>query len=440
MFLVDFKEDYPSPSLNYLLSLVSTIHLNEPRNEHKQSVLSKVNKDRLLFACVDVGRQEIKLTEAYRGHDVRQTILPEVKRGVYLRRGGFWFGLIFGISYALTVWGPHAYFLLRHSAVVVWAEILLGLVLCGLFWAFTRFFSGFFRPVFWAMLWGALAGFATPWIVWYSKGIGANLAGINLDIVIGEAISTRLFFIGFWGLGIGAFAGLLERMLLPKAWDVSSSSEGFTTRSFAVLLFCLPLTILFGIVTNDYLHSGMEEGLQAAYNKILEIQSGESDPPLITWRHGKKIVEIESGWEWPDGEFQLHLADYETETMEEFFFDIDFEDGPTVRCKAYGSTIQVCGDLTDTLEQTMARIIQSGLSQDLESLWCEICDPYIRPSTILSLKELSPNFDAAYVFTTVSQRGSNIEMNAQFNSGFELTCLFKDEEPIVVESCSGQTP
>lgn len=380
------------------------------------------------------------MTETYRGHDVRHTILPEVNRGGLLRRGGFWFGLIFGVSYALTVWGPHAFFLLRHSAVVDWAEILVGLVLCGLFWAFTRVFSGFFRSIFWSMLWGALAGFATPWIVWYSKGIGAYIAGINLDIVIGEALEARLFFIGFWGLGIGTFAGLLERILIPRAWDVSSSSEGFSTRSFTVLLFCLPLTILFGIVTNDYLHSSMEEGLQAANNKILDIQSGESRTPLITWRHGKKVVEVESGWEWPDGEFQIHLANYETETMEMFFFDIDFENGPTVRCKTYGSALQVCGNLTDTLQQTMARMIQSGLSQDLESLWCEICDPNIRASTIHSLNELSPNFDVEYVVTKASQRGGTIEMKAQFSSGFELTCFFNGEEPIVVESCSGQTP
>ena len=117
-----------------------------------------------------------------------------------------------------------------------------------------------------------------------------------------------------------------------------------------------------------------------------------------------------------------------------------FEDEPTVRCKAYGSALQVCGDLTDTLQQTMARMIHSGLSQDLESLWCEICDPYVRPSTILSLNELSPNFNAEYVVTKTSQRGGNIEMNAQFSSGFELTCFFNGEEPIVVESCSGQTP
>ena len=192
------------------------------------------------------------MTEAYGDHDVRQTILPEVKRGGFLRWGGFWFGLIFGVSYAIIVWGHHAYFMLRHSAVVPWAEILSGLVLCGLFWALTRVFSGFFRPVFCAMLWGALAGFATPWIVWFSKGIGACIAGIHLNTVVSQALETRLFFTGFWGLGIGTFAGLLERILLPMAWDVSSSSGGFTTRSYAILLLCLPLTILFGIITNNY--------------------------------------------------------------------------------------------------------------------------------------------------------------------------------------------
>jgi len=375
--------------------------------------------------------------QQFNGQAVRNTILQDDQRRVNARKGGGWFGLIFGLSYALVVWGPHAYFMYNHAATIFWAELLLGLIACTFFWIIMFNISGFFRPTIYAMLLGALAGFATPWVIWYSKLAVEQLAGLGPEVNIGEALRTRLFFIGFWGLGVGTLGGLIERILLPRAWDLTSTSGRYSMNSVAVFLVCLPLTVVFGSVTSDYLHAGLEEGLLATYEGILDVQSGQSKRPLSTWRYGGKDVEVLSSKQWPKGEFRISLVDYDAETMEIFFFDVVYADGETVRCKAYGSALQVCGNLMETLQQQMDILIQKGLSQQLDSLSCDNCDPYIKPSTIISLYALSPFFETKYLLSKVDQRGGAIRMMAQFPSGFQLTCTFRSEEPIVVEECFG---
>jgi len=372
--------------------------------------------------------------QQFNGQDVRKSILLDVQRRAYASRGGAWFGLVFGLSFALVVWAPHTYFMLKNAATVFLAEILLGVVSCAFLWISLFYISGFFRPTLYAMLLGALAGFATPWVIGYSRLISQQWAGMGSTINIGEALKTRLFLIGFWGLGVGALGGLVERILLPLAWDFRSTNGHYSLSSIAVFLVCVPLTVIFGSVTSDYLHSGLEEGLLTTYEGIVKVKSGESRRPLSTWRYGGKDVDVSTN-KWPSGEFKITLVDYDPESMEFFFFDVVYKDGMTVRCKAYGSALQTCGNLTDTLRQQMDRIIQSGLHQQIDSLRCESCDPYFKPSTIISLTALSPFFESEYVFSEVSHRSAATQMTAQFPSGFELICEFSSEEPIVVEDC-----
>jgi hypothetical protein len=362
----------------------------------------------------------------------------------YTRTGGALFGLIFGLVLAAFVWGPHAYHLWRHSMALPWLGIVAGLALCGAGWALAGCLAGASRSAGWAALICAIAGLATPWLVWLAQMAGENTGWFvgrstwGLAIHFGSALQARLLFVGLWGAGLGAFAGMLERVLLPRAWDVTSSSGRTTLRSLGVFLLCAPLPLLLGSVTNYLLQRSLQEALAAMHQGLSAVGSGETERPFMTWNYGAKEVEVKYSWEWPRGDFILHLVDYDADSMGQFFFDAVYSDGTTVRCQGGSASIQLCGNLSDTLQQQMERLVQHGLDQELEALRCETCDPQIEPGVIESLDDLSSNFTENYETFKSAQRGGTVLMVAHFDTGYELTCRFRGEDPIVLDKCTGK--
>ena len=368
----------------------------------------------------------------------------------YARTGGAWFGLIFGLAFAIVVWVLHAYHLWRHSMAQPWLGIIAGLVLCGVGWAIAGYLAGTSRSAGKTVLICAIAGLVTPWLVWLAQMVGENPGWFTnrgtwgLVIHFGSALQTRLLFVGLWGAGVGAFVGMLERVLLPRAWDMTSSSGQTTLRSLGVLLLCVPLALLFGNVTNDLLQKDLQETLAATHQGLRDVQSGAVERPFLTWNYrgkevGGKEVEVRSSWEWPKGNFVIHLADYDADSMGQFFFDAVYEDGTTVRCQGGSISMQSCGDLSDMLQQQMEGLVQGGLNQKLEALRCETCDPYIEPEVIESLDNLSSNFTEKYEISKGAQRGGTVLMVARFDTGYELTCRFRGEDPIVLDKCTGKS-
>jgi hypothetical protein len=255
---------------------------------------------------------------------------------------------------------------------------------------------------------------------------------------LGDALRYRLFFIGFWGLGIGAITGVFARWLIPKSWDLTTTSGRTSLKSIALFLLCLPLTILFGSVSSDLLHKDFFESLTGTYEGFRTFDPEETRRPFLTWRYGDKPIELNMSWDWPTGDFILHLVDYDANTMDQFFFDAVFSDGSAVRCQGGSSSLALCGNITDTYWQLMDRMIQGGLNRRLGDLQCQACDPSISPELLNSLDRLRVNFTETYDIFKSYQRGGAIGMTAHFDHGFELVCNFRGEDPIRVESCIGK--
>jgi hypothetical protein len=364
--------------------------------------------------------------------------------GDYFIRGGLWFGLIFGLSFGLIVWGRDIYYVLKNSVVLPWVEFVAGLLLCVLGWAIAGYLSGFVRSVGWEVFIFIVVAVATPWLVWAAKVLGENSCWLkdhrNWSFIIhfGEAVKLRILFTGLWGIGIGGFAGILQRWLIPHAWDYTTSGGRTSIKSLGVFLLCLPLTILFGSVTTDMLHKDFHETMSAAYQGLRSYSLEETRRPFLTWRYGNKDVEVHTSWQWPQGDFTIHIVDYDADTLDQFFFDAVFDDGPTVRCQGGSASIQFCGDITDFFEQQMVLMIESGLHQEIDDLQCELCDPHLEPEVVMDLKHLAPDFTESYQVTKSFQYGGAVTMMASFDTGYELTCNFRGEDPIVVDSCTGQ--
>lgn len=368
--------------------------------------------------------------------------IPEGKQGQLSQRGGAWFGIVFGLSYALLIWIPHAISLNEKSAIIPKIEIIAGILLCVVLWTYVGLKAG--RLLLrWSLLLGALAGFLTPWMVWFAKSLEENWirildrGGWELVYRSGEALKSRLFFIGIWGIGIGLFAMLLERLLLPRAWDFTSKSGGMTFRSIGVFLLCLPLTVLFANVTDEMLHKEHHETISGTYENLYSLATQDIRRPFITWRYGNKELDVASSWDWPQGDFKLYLTDYDPDSMGQYFIDAVYDDGSVVRCMGGSSSMQFCGDLEDALQQMMEAIVYGTLNQDLHTMRCQECDPYIDPVAAIELGEIRLNISEDFEVVREAHYGNTIAMVARFESGYRLRCYFRGDEPIVVEKCSG---
>jgi hypothetical protein len=364
--------------------------------------------------------------------------------GAYLRVGSMWYGLIFGLSYGLILWGRYAYQIWLNSMAMPWLEIFVGIVLVVLTWVMMGNLSGTKRSVAWVILMSIVAAALTPWLVWSAKTINENVVWFasrqdwSFVTHLGVALRTRLFFISLWGIGVGAFAGLLGRWLMPHAWDLTTASGRTSIKSVGLFLLCLPLTILFGSVSSDQLHKDFFESLNGTYEDFSTFDPEENRRPFLTWRFGGKPVENDLSWEWPQGDFTLYLVDYNDDTMDQFFFDAIFSGDATVRCQGGSSSLALCGNVSDTYWQLMDRFIQAGLNRRLGELQCESCDPSIKPEILATLDHLRPNFTQVYDIHKSYQRGGAVSMTAHFDHGYELICNFRGENPILVESCQGQ--
>ena len=201
----------------------------------------------------------------------------------------------------------------------------------------------------------------------------------------------------------------------------------------------MPLTILFGSVSSDLLHKDFFESLTGLYEGFSNMDRDETRRPFSTWRYGGKPVESNLSWEWPVGDFTLHLVDYNAETMDQFFFDAVFSDGSIARCQGGSTSLSLCGNVLDTYSQLMEMMIQAGLNRRLGDLQCAACDPSIRSDLLIALDRLRPNFTQEYDIIRSYQYGGAVSMTAHFDHGYDLVCNFRGEDPIVVESCTGRT-
>jgi len=383
-------------------------------------------------------------SNALKGLKQRMDSIQHIEEHIYLKKGGMWFGLIFGLSFALMVWGRYVYHLQRNQMVIPWVEIIAGLFLCSFIWGMVGYLSGFMKSAGKVILVIALTSFATPWFVWLVKVLNENGVWFlnrhhwSFLIHLGDALQLRLFFIGLWGIVIGVFFAILLRWLIPYAWDFTNAKGRTTLKSLGVFMLCFPLTFLFSSITYDMLHQDFQETLTGLYEGFMMMDPDNPERPFLTWSMGKTGLEKNPTWEWPSGEFIIQLVDYDADTLDKFFFDLIYGDGTAIRCQGGSGSMQFCGNVSSTYQQLMGILIQSVLNKKYDTLQCEDCDPHLSTEVILSLDALGSNFIGNYEIRKIAQYGGAVSMRAHFKSGYELTCRFRGEGPIVVDSCTGE--
>ena len=195
------------------------------------------------------------LIEAY-----GKPLLDSAVRVRFIRKAGPVYGFIFGMGFALLVWLPDAIQLHQASAYLAWAKFPIGLIVCALIGLAAGSLAARMQSALLSVLIWIATGVAIAWVAGHVPYEGVNLVASLSGA--SEAIHPfYLFAAGLTGISmtigvlIGLFAGLLQLILVERAWDASTRSNRVGWRSVLALCWCLPLAGVFALAVDNVINA-----------------------------------------------------------------------------------------------------------------------------------------------------------------------------------------
>ena len=195
------------------------------------------------------------LIEAY-----GKPLLDPAVRVHFIRKAGSVYGFIFGMGYALLVWLPDAIQLQQASAYWAWAKLPIGLIVCPLIGLAAGSLAARVRSALLSVLIWIAVGIAIAWVTGHVPYEGVNLIA-SLSGASEANHPFYLFAAGLTGISmvvgalIGLLAGLLQLILVERAWDASTRSHRVGWRSVLALCWCLPLASVFAFAADTVINA-----------------------------------------------------------------------------------------------------------------------------------------------------------------------------------------
>ena len=350
------------------------------------------------------------------------------------------YGVIFGLSLALLTWGYDALVLASVAADLAWAKLLLGLPLAiAIAGLAGRLAASSSSTAVSVALWGA-AGALLGILVGHMPFDGGNLATWLVDqrtrgLVVfpfGSSAAARTALITLIGAGLGVATGGLERMALGWAWDRATSSGRMSGRSYAVLLVCVPLTLIAAWAADDLVNRPLRLHQQTVGELMTLAAAGAGEEAEA---RGLNYASIALHSQRLSQQYTLYLAEYDLDTHEVAIVDTAFDNGFSLRCMTARGQVGYCGPASDVYQEWMDSLIQAGLhgpeEQPATLKHALTVDDTVMPWLETHKKRLSPTYELA----KVAQRGGWVFMSARFDTGFEMVCRFRGAMSVTVDQC-----
>jgi hypothetical protein len=356
-----------------------------------------------------------------------------------LLSAGTAYGLIFGLSFALFTWGYDALLLASSAADLAWAKLLLGLLLAitigGLAGRLVALPPSTATSIaLWATV-GALLGMIAGRIPFDGGNLAAWLVDRRLwGLVVfpyGSSAATRTALVVVIGAGLGAAAGLAERLAVEWAWDRVTPKGRMGGRSWAVLLVCLPLTLIAAWAADDLINQPLRAHQQAVGELITLALAGASEEAEA---RGLNYVSVARHRERLSEQYTVYLVDYDLDTYDLGRVDVAFDNGFTLRCMTARSQVGYCSAISDVYQGWMDDLIYTGLYG--ERRWLSSLPPLTVDDTVVMwLDARSDQLSEIYEVAKVGQRGRWVFMSARFDTGSDIVCRFRGVAPVVVDQC-----
>jgi hypothetical protein len=353
------------------------------------------------------------------------------------------YGVVFGLAFALVTWGYDALQLVAADANLAWAKLVVGiplsLVICVLVGNLAATFP---QTAVSVALWtvaGTLLGLIAGHIPFEGRNLIVWLVDRRLwGLVVfpySSSAAVRTTLILIVGAGVGAASGLLERLALEWAWDRATPEGRMSVRSWAVLLACLPLTLLLTGATDEMINQPLRAPQRSVGQLISLTTAGKTAQAEA---RGLNVGAVKTFRDAFSRNFDTYLVTYDLSPPQIAFVDAVFDNGFALRCRTVGNVVAFCDDVSPKLEGWMDDLIFAGLRG--ERRWMDSPDPslIVEDRVVRWLQDHPTQLSETYELSRAGQQGRFVFMSARFDTGFAITCRFRGTQPVAVDQCTEQ--
>jgi hypothetical protein len=355
------------------------------------------------------------------------------------RLAGLVYGLIYCLTYGLTVWGIDARGLFRASAELAGAKLAAGLPLLLLVGAAAGALAGrSARAGTWVGVWiagGALMGA----LVGAMPSAGLNLAtwmveprlrGIDI-YPMGAAGTARMAFTAAFMGCVGSAIGLAGHVLVERARGARPAAGRMSGRAWATLALILPLAALPALVVDEVVNRPLRAGQQVVHRSI-------STSPMGGSEEGETAAYRDL---FAAAGYRLHRVSTDPETVDQQVIDAAFDNGVVVRCGVSDQVLTGCLPIAPEFAGWMEALVRTGLGEGSEAELASLAGQlYVDDDALSWLASQGEMMSKPYQVSRDTQRGGWVVMSARFDSGYVLTCDFYGDAPVVLQGCNFAQP
>ncbi|MBN1920284.1 MAG: hypothetical protein JW892_03500 [Anaerolineae bacterium] len=372
-----------------------------------------------------------------------------------LRGGGALFGIVYGLCFALFLWGRDGLLLAQSAAEWPWLSLILGLPTALLIGGIAGWVATLSSSAAWSVVVWVFANAALGWLAGHLPCEGVSFAiGFldprvsGLELIPFTPYHETALWVVIGGLAlIGLALGLAQPYAIEAFWDRLGSEARAKSRGLRLFLNfkVLPLVLW-----------GAPLALISAVVAILMFSSYRIAPPrqvhhLIqtTLAGGEARVQAEGLNQYAAQRYGARFTPVyvqhfnhpyrATDTVHTIYVDTAFDNGFVMRCCVVSGTLSSCDDVSALYPVWMESLVAGGRAGTQP--WKELPQELRVGAEVEAI--LAQGKDALagdFSVHRAVQHGGVLWLEARFTSGAALTCRFRGLYPVMVEACEVTRP
>jgi hypothetical protein len=365
----------------------------------------------------------------------------EITRTVLLRAGAG-YGLLFGLGFALFVWGYDALALSRSSVDMAWAKLLIGLPClliiggtAGILGAWST--STLVTTGVWAVTMAGIGWLAghIPFtgMSWLAGVIDSRFAGLT-PWPYTEAIELRTLLVMIIYAVYGFAVGYVETLAIEGAWDRATPEGhmkiGAWSALLVVWLVALPPTFILNYMIMTEIRTSQ---VRVADLVKTYLEGGEAAVAAT----GQNLIEARRNGPRFTPDYTVYFSGFDTntDTLYAGYSDVVFDTGFALRCIVMGDQVTFCDDLSAKLDLRIGQMVQAGKTGERPWLESQMKTFNVTEDVIAWLQTHQEQLSDSYSLVITAQKGNCMFVTAQFNTGTKIECRFHGNAIVTVDQC-----
>lgn len=372
-----------------------------------------------------------------------------------LRGGGALFGIVYGLSFALFLWGREGFLLAQSAAEWPWLSLTLGLPTALLVGGIAGWLASLISSAAWSVVIWVLANAALGWLTGHlpCEGISFAIGFLDsrvsgLELIPFTPYHETALWVVIGGLAlIGLALGLAQPYAIEAFWDRLGSEARTKPRGLRLflnlkvlplVLWGAPLALISAVVAILMFSSYRIAPPRQVHHLIQTTLTGgeaqvqaEGLNQYVAHRYGARFTPV----------YVQHLNHpyRATDTVHTIYVDTAFDNGFVMRCCVVSGTLSSCDDISQLYPVWMESLVAGGRAgtQPWKDLPQEL---RVEEPAEAALRQGKDALAGDFSVHRVEQHGGLLWLEARFTSGAALTCRFRGLYPVIVEACEVTQP